>query len=119
MKTTNDLSLRLYSFAVDVILYLRAIPDNSESRIIKHQLIKAATSAGANYEESQAGVSRREFSMKVGISLKETRESNYWLRIIKGISTQDDKMLESLLRESEELKAILGSIVSKIRTDLD
>ncbi len=53
------------------------------TKIIKYQLAKSSTSAGANYEESQAGSSKADFNNKVRIALREMRESNYWLRIIK------------------------------------
>lgn len=57
--------------------------------------------------------------MKVGISLKEVRESNYWLRIIQGTGMQKDENLKSLIKESDELKAILGTIVSKMRVEIE
>ncbi len=117
MKFNNDLMERLFSFSVEVIKFLRLLPDSPEARVIKHQLIKASTSGGANYEESQAGVSRREFKMKVAISLKEIREANYWLRIILKTELIRDDRLTYLIKESNELKAILGSIVSKIRNE--
>jgi four helix bundle protein len=118
MKTSNDLLERLFSFSVDVIKFLRNIPDSPEARVIKNQLIKAATSGGANYEESQAGISKREFKMKVAISLKEMREANYWLRIILSTELIKDDRLIYLIKESNELKLILGSIVSKIRREI-
>jgi len=118
MERSNDLMERLFSFSVDVIKFLRNIPDSPEARVIKHQLIKAATSGGANYEESQAGISKREFKMKVAISLKEMREANYWLRVILGVELIKNDKLMYLIKESNELKLILGSIVSKIRREI-
>ena len=113
----NDLNERLFKFAVRVIKYLRTLPNTSEYSVIRYQLTKSSTSSGANYEEAQAGSSRADFSNKTSISLKEMRESNYWLRVIKGISEKnaEDKELEYLIQESKELKNILGSIVSKVR----
>ena len=84
--------------------------------MIKYQLIKSSTSSGANYEESQAGTSRADFNNKVRIALKEKRESNYWLRLIKAtleIKAFDFNELNSLIDESNELAKILGSIVNK------
>jgi len=113
----NDLNDRLFRFSVLVIKYLRALPNTSEYRVIRYQLTKSATSSGANYEEAQAGSSRSDFSNKTSISLKEMRESNYWLRVIKEISEKntEDKELNYLIQESKELKNILGSIVSKVK----
>ena len=81
-------------------------------------MIKAASSTGANYEEAQAASSKADFSYKTEISLKEMRESNYWLRLIRSISKDlntDDERLNYLINESGELKLILGSIVSKTK----
>ena len=114
----NELQKRLFEFVVKVFKLLKTLPDTKEFSVIRYQLLKSCSSTGANYEEAQAGSSRADFIHKVGISLKEMRESNYWLRLIKAIS-EDEKLrqsdLENLIKESEELKLILGSIVSKTK----
>jgi len=109
----NELSKRLFRFSVDIIKMLRTLKGGNEVKIISNQLGKAATSSGANYEEAQAAVSRADFGNKVGISLKEMRESNYWLRILKELFPSD-KEISRLTNESLELKNILGSISYKI-----
>lgn len=113
----NELNNRLFSFAVRCLLFIRKLSDSVEYKVVKYQLAKSVTSAGANYEESQAESSRADFSNKVKISLREMRESNYWLRIIGAIDTgnTDNKELQWMVKESEELKNILGSIVQKTR----
>jgi four helix bundle protein len=113
--TQNNLSERLFNFAVEVIKLLRQLDDKEPNRLFKYQLGKSATSAGANYEESQAGVSRADFNNKVRIALKEMRESNYWLRVMKssGIKISEPEILETLTNESSELSKILGSIVNR------
>ncbi|MDA3952397.1 MAG: four helix bundle protein [Bacteroidales bacterium] len=112
----NDLERRLFDFAINGIKYLRTLPNTPEYKIIRYQLTKSSTSSGANYEEAQAGSSRADFSNKVRISLREMRESNYWLRIIKSIDENNDEVLNNLITESSELKNILGTIVNKTRT---
>lgn len=113
----NNLKERLFNFAVNCLKFIRHLPNAPEYKVIKYQLSKCATSSGANYEESQAGSSKADFNNKIRISLREMRESNYWLRIITAIkefdSMNDD--LKSLLQESHELKNILGSIAQKTR----
>ena len=76
MKKVTDLKTRLFEFNVEVIKHLRTLPNNEETRIIKRQLIRSASSTGANYEESQAGSSRADFGNKIRIALREARESN-------------------------------------------
>nr|WP_319572093.1 four helix bundle protein [uncultured Draconibacterium sp.] len=114
----NNLQKRIFEFVTEVILFLRTLPDTQEYKVIKYQLIKAASSTGANYEEAQAASSKADFTYKTEISLKEMRESNYWLRLIRSISknlNSDGEKLSYLIKESEELKLILGSIVSKTK----
>ena len=110
-----DLEDRLFRFAVRVIKFTRKLPSVTEYNVIKYQLTKSATSSGANYEEAQAGSSKADFTNKVRIALREMRESNYWLRIIEGISEENNSELLYLIQESKELKLILGSIVQKSR----
>ncbi len=108
----RGLGQRLFDFAIRVIKYCRILPKTAEYNIIKTQLIKSSTSSGANYEEAQGAISKPDFCNKINISLKEMRESNYWIRIINEISEVDNE-LKYLLKESEELKRILGSVYSK------
>ena len=110
----NDLCERLFEFAVRVILFLKTIPYSPENKTIRTQLSKSACSSGANYEESQAGSSKPDFTNKVRISLREMRESNYWLRVIQRTVPESNlKELNYLVKESAELKSILGSILRK------
>ena len=111
----KDLCERLFKFAIDVIRFLREIENTTETKVLKYQLTKAATSSGANYEESQAASSKADFKNKVNISLREMRESNYWLRIFKALDIGDQKIYAYLVQESSQLKKILGSIASKIK----
>jgi four helix bundle protein len=111
----NDLTKRLFRFAIDVIKLLRTLKCGNEIKIIGNQLGKSATSSGANYEESQAAVSRADFGHKVSIALKEMRESNYWFRILKEPYPLDNEIIR-LTNESFELKNILGSISYKVST---
>lgn len=106
----RELCSRLFRFAVDNIRMLKKIGGSSSLNVIKFQLTKSATSSGANYEEAQAACSRADFLNKVRISLKEMRESNYWLRILSDLEMSNKKEIESLVNESVELKNILGSI---------
>jgi len=108
----NDLQKRLFKFAVDVIKAVRKLPKGSEYMIISRQLIKSATSTGANYDEAQAAVSKADFANKIGISLKEIRESDYWIRLIQAITERQNDWI-ILSNESQELMKILGSIYSK------
>lgn len=105
---------RLFKFSVDVIKFLIEIKNGPEISVIKYQLTKASTSSGANYEEAQAASSKADFKYKMDISLREMRESNYWLRVLKELQIGRIDTGVYLVQESEELKKILGSICSKL-----
>ena len=117
-KSSNygrNLNERLFEFAVRIVKFLRSISDSPENRIIKNQLIKSATSMGANYEEAQGSNSKKDFSNKCAIVFKEARETNYWLRLLQATSAENNKELSFLIEESDELKKIFASIIIKTR----
>ncbi len=111
----NDLLTRTFTFGVNCLIFLRTLPNDPESKLIRFQLGKSATSIGANYEESQAGSSKADFRNKVKIALREARESNFWLRILEKLDHYDSEEFKILLKESTELKHILGAIVNNTR----
>jgi len=110
----RDLEDRIFNFAVEVIKFLKTLKHSEENNVIRYQLAKAATSIGANYEEAQSAFSRDDFKYKIGICLKEAKESNYWLRIIKTAGLSEGDELGYLINESTEIKNIFGSILKKI-----
>jgi four helix bundle protein len=117
----NELSDRLFNFAVKAIKFLRKLPESTEFKVIRYQLSKSSTSSGANYEEAQAASSTADFIYKVEIAYREMRESNYWLRIIQATTNRRDEEfaneLKTLLNESTELKLILASIIIKAKSN--
>lgn len=117
MGKQNDLSKRLFEFAVRCIKFLRTLSNATEYTIIKYQLVKCSTSSGANYEEAQGAISKADFHNKIKISLREMLESNYWLRVIKEIIDIriDKNELDWLINESNELDKILGTIANKTK----
>jgi four helix bundle protein len=117
MIRENDLLERLLKFSIRTIKFSRSLPNDVEIRNLRNQLSKSCSSPGANYEEAQAASSKKDFHNKVKIGLREIRETNYWLRVIKGVLFEGEKEneLECLLKESTELKNILGTIVRKTK----
>ncbi|MEC5173952.1 MULTISPECIES: four helix bundle protein [Chryseobacterium] len=111
----NDLLARTFMFGVNCLKFLRTLPNDPESKLIRFQLGKSATSIGANYEESQAGSSKADFKNKVKIALREARESNFWLRILKNLDGYNSEEFQVLLNESAELKNILATIVNNTK----
>ena len=78
----DDISDRLIDLAVRVIRLVEALPATKVGGHVGHQLFRAATSAGANFEEARGAESRADFVHKVGLAWKECRESVYWLKLV-------------------------------------
>jgi four helix bundle protein len=111
----NSLQLRLIRFSISVYEHVRSITNDSLLSGIAGQLVRSSTSAGANYSEAQAASSRKDFHNKIRISLKEMKETQYWLTFLKEAQAAAAP-LDSILKESEELTRILSTICKK--TDL-
>ncbi|MFH1196208.1 MAG: four helix bundle protein [bacterium] len=109
---TEELLQRTFQFGVDTLKFLMTLPKEKVYSIIIFQLAKSSTSSGSNYEEAQGAESAKDFNHKIGIVLKEIRESNYWYRVLNAIfpDSKDNKELRRLLNESIELKKIFSSI---------
>ena len=100
-----------YNFALGVIKLVRKLPKNNECYVISRQLLKSATSVGANIEEALSGYSKDDFIYKMNLSLKESAETSYWLRLLKDSEIIIGKDIEDLINESIEIRKILTSIV--------
>ena len=109
---TEELLQRTFQFGVDTLKFLMTLPKEKVYGIIIFQLGKSSTSSGSNYEEAQGAESSRDFNHKIGIVLKEIRESNYWYRVLNAVmaDAKDNNELQRLLNESFELKKIFSSI---------
>jgi four helix bundle protein len=114
---TEELLDRLFLFGVDTLKLLMTLPKEKVFGIVVFQLGKASTSAGSNYEEAQGAESPKDFIHKIGIVLKEVRESNFWYRVLNAIvsNSKNNFELQRLLNESLELKKIFSAI--KISTE--
>ena len=107
----QDIRERAFDFAVDVVKFCRNNEARiSSSRILSRQLLRAATSIGANVEEAQAAASKPDFINKNAIALKEARETHYWLRLLAATELPTDRQLADLTDEALQLKRILGAI---------
>ena len=109
---TEELLERTFNFGVNCLKLIETLPKTKSYSIIAFQLAKASTSVGANYEEAQAAESSKDFVHKIGVVSKESRESNYWLRVLNEvlpISLKTEKF-QNLLNESLEFKKIFITI---------
>jgi four helix bundle protein len=117
MNNKIDIHDRLLIFGIRIIKLCKILSRNLENRVIADQLIRSGTSVGANMQEADAASSRKDFINKVNISKKEIQETNYWLKVIQGSelinNSNNQQELVQLLKESEELIKIIGSILHR------
>jgi four helix bundle protein len=110
----RDIEDRTFTFACRILKMDRALSRNRRvNRRAMNQLVDAAMSIGANLEEARGGQSRADFHTKIRISLKEARESHYWLRLVSASSQLPPTRFSALISEADEIVAILTTIAKK------
>lgn len=108
-----DLEERTFQFAQNTRNWIKQLPKNLVNLDDLKQLLRSSGSVGANYIEANEALSKKDFVMRLKISRKEAKESEYWLRLIFVPDPKLDKIRLSLIQESTELRKIFGSIISK------
>ena len=113
-KKVYDLEERTFIFAKDVRLFVKTLPKNIANIEDGKQVIRSSGSVGANYREANEALSKKDFIMRIKISRKEAKESNYWLRLIKETNNLENATVAlKLIQEANELKKILSAILEK------
>jgi len=107
---SQDIRDRTFKFACAVATLVLSL-DEYRLRSIVDQLLRSATSVGANLEEAKAASSRKDFLRYVQISLRESREAIYWLRICAELKFGPEAELRELSGEGDQIARILGAIV--------
>ena len=102
-----------YQFALKIILLCRKLQIEEREYIISKQLAKSGTLIGANIEEASGAQSTNDFIAKFHISLKEARESNYWLRLLKDSSLITLEEYDELIKE---LNFIMNMLTKSLKT---
>ena len=95
----NIIITKSYAFALMTVKFCFEIQEKRKEYVISRQLLKSATSIGANIEEAQGSISKAEFISKVQIALKEAKETKYWLRLIIDAEVYQNEFLEQLLKD--------------------
>jgi len=105
----QELQHRTKQFALRIFKLVDALPRTSTGRAVGNQLVRSATSVGANYRAACRARSRAEFAAKLGTVLEEADESFYWLELIREGKLIAESKLSLLLGEAAELTAILAA----------
>lgn len=110
MKKTDILD-KSFNFSLEVIKLYNKLRAEKEY-IISKQLLRSATSIGANVHEASAAYSRKDFAHKMSIASKEARETEYWLKILKQGQLVDLELQEYIL----EIKSIINITTAIVKT---
>lgn len=109
---------KFFRFAVKIVGLYKYLCKEQNEYVISKQILKSGTSIGANIKEAVQASSKRDFLMKVNISLKEASETDYWLQLLKETGYLDLKTYESMITDCNELNKILSSIVKTTKENL-
>jgi len=101
-------------FSREAITFVKSLPRNISNTEIADQLIRSATSIGANYIEANESLGKKDFLMRVKICRKEAKETIYWLKLVEP-SKEEEHRREWLIAEATELMKIFGAIVEKAK----
>ena len=109
----HQLEDRTVTFSVNIVIMLGKYSEQPTLRPLVIQIIRSATSVGANYAEANNGSSRADFKNKLYISKKEAAETVYWLRVLKELIPQED--LTELFNEATALYLILQKATNTMK----
>ena len=112
LNKSYDIKIRSFEFALEILKFVSSLPKTVICRELGKQLIRSGTSVGANIEEADGSLSKKEFVYKIGLSLKEAKETKYWIKLLIDSGIPRKESAELLFKESEELVKIFGKIIS-------
>ncbi len=118
MKSENIVQQKSYAFALRIVKAYKYLAEEKKEFVLSKQLLRCGTSVGANIEEAIGGQTQKDFFAKLNISYKETRETMYWLRLLKDSNFLNKKESDSLMVDCDELLKIIGSIIKTMKVKL-
>ena len=106
-----DLEDRTATFGENIIEFVKKIQKDEINKSLVSQVVRSATSIGANYMEANAGSSKKDFRNKISLSRKEANETKHWLRMLAKAVPENKDMCKKLWKESHELTLIFSKII--------
>ena len=107
----NTIQDKSFSFAVRIVKLSRYLQETQKEYVLTKQVMRSGTSIGANVSEAQQAQSRPDFINKLNIALKESYETDYWLRLLCETDLLSDEAFQSIIADCRELERLLISIV--------
>lgn len=107
----HDIYNRIDEFVLKCLHFIKTLPDSLEYQVISKQLVRSATSIGANAQEADGSQSKADFIHCLAVSKKEAKESLYWLRLLTKYDSSLSKNGDPLMLECTEIIAIISKII--------
>lgn len=114
-KNRYDIHERIYNFIVRVIKLVNILPRNSSNLVIINQILRSVTSMGANDQEADGSLTKKDFIYCYTTVRKEGKETNFWLALIGDTNPSLKARMELIIQEGKEIVAIISSIINKSR----
>lgn len=111
MNNKTNIHDRIYNFVLSVINLTKELPRNPTNDVIVHQIIKSATSMGANDQEADGAQTSKDFIAKYSIVKKESKETNFWLQIISDTYPPGSEKALIIKQEGIEILKIISTII--------
>ena len=118
MRKDGPLQEKSFAFALHITLFCKKLMYEKKEYVLSKQLLRSGTSIGANIEEAQDAESKKDFISKLSISLKESKESRYWLRLIGAADFVTKSDVEDLIGDVNEIISILTVSIKTAKHNL-
>ena len=115
MKDENVVKEKSFEFSVRIVNLYKHLTANKQEYVLSKQLLRAGTSIGANICEAEQAQSASDFISKLSISLKESNETDYWLRILYRTEYLNNLEYSSIIADCRDLTKILTSIIKSLK----
>jgi four helix bundle protein len=115
LKFKEEFRRRVYQFALDVIRFIERLPKEQTSRIIGDQLLRSATSIGANVAEAQGAVSKKDYTNFFAHALKSANETKFWISLLQDSGKSQKELSGKLLKEVTEIANVLATSILTLK----
>ena len=107
----NIVKEKSFDFAIRIVKLYKYLMDEKKEFVLSKQVLRSGTSIGANINEAQQGQSKKDFLMKMNISLKECTETKYWIELLGATEYINLEQKDSIMNDCIEIEKMLTSIV--------
>jgi len=113
----RDIHDRIYKLALETLDVVKKVPKSIENIVLVRQLVRSATSVGANALEADGSETRKEFIHRFAIAKKEAKESYYWFSLLGDHNPELKEVLEPLRKENNEIILIISKIIINTKSN--